>query len=126
MSPKIVRRRAGAGQPVSRCISTLTFRRKQWMELNGRFAIGEGGAELLSAVEVRGSGPRAPVRSDGPTDTPGATFDEQRKCWGCLGCDKARQGSARGTIITDAARDIVATLLRESATSHRSRATRSR
>ena len=46
-------------QPVRSCIGTLTLRRKHWIELDGRFVIGE----------------------------------------------------ARGTVITDAARDIVLTLL---------------
>lgn len=47
--------RRRAGQPVPRCISRLTLRQKRWIELDGRFAIGEGGAELLRAVDLRGS-----------------------------------------------------------------------
>jgi hypothetical protein len=42
-------------QPVRRCIGTLTLRRKSWIELDGRFAIGEAGVELLRAIERRGS-----------------------------------------------------------------------
>jgi len=89
--------------------------------LDGRCVIGEGGAELLRAVEVRGS------LAQGAREI-GWSY---RHAWGyvrraekMLGVafvsTKPSKGSARGTIITDAARDIVATLLRESATSHRS------
>ena len=117
----------GAGQPVPPCISTLTLRHKQWIELNGRFAIGEGGAELLRAVDVRGS------LAEGARQI-GWSY---RHAWGyvrraeevlgvALVSTRSGKGSARGTIITNAARDIVATLLREPATSYRSRATRSR
>ena len=42
-------------QPVRPCIGTLTLRRKHWIELDGRFVIGEGGAELLRAVDRQGS-----------------------------------------------------------------------
>jgi molybdate transport system regulatory protein len=110
-----------AGQPVSRCIPTLTLRRKHWIELDGRFVIGEGGAELLRAVEVRGS------LAQGAREI-GWSY---RHAWGylrraervlgvALVATKPGKGSARGTVITNAARDIVATLLQESAMLHRS------
>src|SRR5437867_3459004 len=121
MSPQDRSSPRRAGQPVSRCISTLTLCHKQWIELNGRFAIGEGGAELLSAVDVRGS------LAEGARQI-GWSY---RHAWGyvrraedVLGVALVRtrpgKGSARGAIITDAARHIVATLLREPATSRRS------
>jgi molybdate transport system regulatory protein len=102
------------GQPVLPCIATLTLRRKHWIELNGRFAIGEGGAELLQAVDVRGS------LAEGARHV-GWSY---RHAWGyvrraeavlgvSLVSTKPGKGSARGTVITDAARHIVATLLPE-------------
>ena len=45
----------GHRQPVRSCIGTLTLRRKHWIELDGRFVIGDGGAELLRAVDHQGS-----------------------------------------------------------------------
>src|SRR5687767_11173712 len=98
-------------QPVRPCIGTLTLRRKFWIELDGRFAIGEGGAELLRAIDRRGS------LAEGARQV-GWSY---RHAWGYvrraeavlgvpLMSTKAGKGSARGTIITDAARDIVATL----------------
>jgi molybdate transport system regulatory protein len=47
----------GRREPFRRCIGTLTLRRKHWIELDGRFVIGEGGAQLLQAVERLGSLP---------------------------------------------------------------------
>ena len=104
----------GRRQPVRPCIRTLTLRRKHWIELDGRFVIGEGGAELLQAVDRRGS------LAEGARQI-GWSY---RHAWGyvrraetVLGVSllstKAGKGSARGTVITDAARDIVLTLLPE-------------
>ena len=95
-------------------METLTLRRKQWIELDGQFAIGEGGAELLRAVEVRGS------LTEGAREI-GWSY---RHAWGyvrraeaVLGVALVRtrpgKGSARGAVITDAAREIVATLLQK-------------
>ena len=101
-------------QPVRPCIRKLTLRRKHWIELDGQFAIGEGGAELLRAVDVRGS------LAEGARQI-GWSY---RHAWGyirraeaVLGIPlvsiKAGKGSARGTVLTDAARDIIGTLLQE-------------
>ena len=107
-------------QPVRPCIGTLTLRRKHWIELDGQFAIGEGGAELLRAVDLRGS------LAEGARQI-GWSY---RHAWGyvrraeaVLGVPlvftKPGKGSARGTVITEAARDIVATLLFERSTPQR-------
>ena len=76
--------------------------------------MGEGGAELLQAVDRRGS------LAEGARQI-GWSY---RHAWGyvrraetvlgvSLVSTKAGKGSARGTVITDAARDIVLTLLPE-------------
>ena len=99
-------------QPVRPCIGTLTLRRKHWIELDGRFVIGEGGAELLRAIDRRGS------LAEGARQI-GWSY---RHAWGyvrraeaVLGVSllltKPGKGAARGTVITDAAKDIVGTLL---------------
>ena len=104
----------GRRQPVRPCIRTLTLRRKHWIELDGRFVIGEGGAELLQAVDRLGS------LAEGARHI-GWSY---RHAWGyirraeaVLGISlvetKAGKGAARGTLITDVARDIVFTLLPE-------------
>lgn len=102
----------GRRQTVRPCIGTLTLRRKHWIELDGRFVIGEGGAELLQAVDRRGS------LAEGARQI-GWSY---RHAWGyvrraeavlgvALVSKKLGKGSARGTVLTAAARDIVATLL---------------
>lgn len=76
--------------------------------------IGEGGAELLQAVDRRGS------LAEGARQI-GWSY---RHAWGyirkteavlgiSLVATKAGKGAARGTVITDVARDIVSTLLPE-------------
>jgi molybdate transport system regulatory protein len=92
----------------------LTLRRKHWIELDGRFVIGEGGAELLQAVDRLGS------LAEGARQI-GWSY---RHAWGYLRNAEAvlgvslvgtrsGKGAARGTVITDVARDIVFTLLPE-------------
>jgi molybdate transport system regulatory protein len=109
-----VRRR----QPVPPCIGTVTLRRKLWIELDGRFAIGEGGAELLREVDVQGSLAEGARRV-------GWSY---RHAWGyvrraesvlgvALVLTKPGKGPARGAVITPAAREIIKTLLCDSAES---------
>ena len=104
----------GRRQPVRPCIGTLTLRRKHWIELDGRFVIGEGGAQLLQAVDQRGS------LAEGARQI-GWSY---RHAWGyirraeevlgiSLVATKAGKGAARGTVITEVARDIVFMLLPE-------------
>ena len=108
---------APSRQPVRPCIRTLTLRRKAWIEVDGDFAIGEGGAELLREVDLRGSLAHA-ARHVGWS---------YRHAWGyvrraesvlgvSLVLTKPGKGSERGTVITSTARDIIETLLREPAT----------
>src|SRR5689334_10171945 len=47
--------RSAHGQDVRSCIASLTPRSKTWFERDGRFAIGEGGIELLRAIVSTGS-----------------------------------------------------------------------
>lgn len=42
-------------QRVRSCIDHAEVRSKTWLEVNGRFAIGEGGADLLRAIAAEGS-----------------------------------------------------------------------
>jgi molybdate transport system regulatory protein len=95
----------------------LTLRRKLWIELDGQFVIGEGGAELLQAVDRRGS------LAEGARQI-GWSY---RHAWGyirraeavlgvSLVATRAGKGAARGTVITDVARDILFTLLPERVT----------
>jgi molybdate transport system regulatory protein len=54
--------RSGAArrdQYVRSCITGVTVRTKRWLEVDGRFAIGEGGGELLKAIASEGSLVRA-------------------------------------------------------------------
>ena len=44
-----------SGQTVSLCLKNLAVRRKDWLELDGEFVIGEGGFDLLNAVTTTGS-----------------------------------------------------------------------
>ena len=112
-------------QPVRPCIGTLTLRRKVWIELNGRFAIGEGGAGLLRELDREGSLAAAARRV-------GWSY---RHAWGYirraegvlsvpLVATRPGKGSARGAVLTDAARHIVATLLDDAAQSRRSESRR--
>ena len=100
-------------QHVRSCIPGVTLRSKRWIEVDGRFAIGEGGGELLAAVETEGSLAQA-ARLVGWS---------YRHAWGyvrraesVLGVPllftKAGKGSARGMRLTLDARNVIATLRR--------------
>lgn len=89
----------------------MTVRSKRWIEVNGRFAIGEGGGELLAAVETEGSLAQA-ARLVGWS---------YRHAWGyvrraesVLGVPllltKPGKGSARGMQVTIEAKNVMATL----------------
>ena len=101
-------------QPVRPCIGTLTLRRKLWIERDGQFAIGEGGAGLLREIEQEGSLAEGARRV-------GWSY---RHAWGyirraesVLGTSlivtKPGKGAARGAVVTRAAREIIETLLTE-------------
>lgn len=82
------------------------------MELNGRFVIGEGGAELLQAVNALGS-PAQAARYVGWSyrHAWGYIKHAEEVLGGALLATKPGKGAARGTVITDAAREIVRALL---------------
>ena len=109
-------------QPVRPCIGTLTLRRKHWIELNGRFVIGDGGAELLRAIDRQGSLAQA-ARQIGWSYR--HAWGYVRRAEGVLGVSlvstKSGKGAARGTVITHTAREIVATLLDDPAPLRRAR-----
>jgi molybdate transport system regulatory protein len=108
-------------QPVRPCIGTLTLRRKVWIELDGRFAIGEGGAGLLRELDREGS----------PAEAARRVGWSYRHAWGYirraedvlgvpLVSTRPGKGSSRGAVLTDAVRHIVATLLDHAAQARRS------
>jgi molybdate transport system regulatory protein len=98
-------------QRVRSCIAGVVVRSKRWLEVDGRFAIGEGGGELLAAIAEEGSLARAARRV-------GWSY---RHAWGymrraeeVLGVPllspKAGKGSSRGMRITDQAKSVLETL----------------
>ena len=89
----------------------MTLRSKRWLEVDGRFAIGEGGGELLEAIDQEGSLARAARRV-------GWSY---RHAWGyvrraesVLGVPllspKPGKGTSRGMRITHEARAVLTTL----------------
>jgi molybdate transport system regulatory protein len=99
-------------QHVCVCIEGLTLRSKQWIEVHGRFAIGEGGADLLKAIDAEGS-LTAGARRIGWS---------YRHAWGyvrraesvlgvTLLSNRPGKGQARGSVLTREGHDLVATLL---------------
>lgn len=99
-------------QHVRPCIPGFELRSKQWIEVNGRFAIGEGGGELLKAVDTAGS-------LAGAARQIGWSY---RHAWGyvrraerVLGLSliqtKPGKGTNRGAALTDDAKSVIDTLL---------------
>lgn len=98
-------------QPVRPCIGTLTLRSKLWIERDGQFAIGQGGA---AATGDRG--PRVARRSGSPSrlvlpSCVGYVRRAESALAVSLISTRPRKGSRRGATISDAARNIIATLL---------------
>ena len=90
----------------------MALRSKRWIEVNGRFAIGEGGGELLRAIETEGS-------LAGGARQVGWSY---RHAWGyvrraerVLGVSllstKPGKGRTRGAVLSSEAKAVVATLL---------------
>ena len=75
---------------------------KVWIELNGRFAIGDGGLRLLLAIETTGS-LAAAVREIGWSYR--HAWGYLRRAEGVLGvrlvASRPGKGAARGTVLTD-------------------------
>jgi molybdate transport system regulatory protein len=89
-------------------------RTKRWIEVDGRFAIGEGGGELLQAIDAHGSLAEAARRI-------GWSY---RHAWGyvqraerVLGVPlvivRHGHGAKKGSVLTTEARAIITTLLQE-------------
>ena len=112
MAPAKRSRTRAVRQHVPPCIPGLALRSKRWMEVNGQFAIGEGGGELLKAIEAEGS-------LVGGARRVGWSY---RHAWGyvrraerVLGVPllstKPGKGRTRGAVLTSDARTVVASLL---------------
>lgn len=103
-----VRRR----QPVLPCITRLTLRQKRWLELDGRFAIGEGGAALLHDVGRVGSLAEA-ARLHGWSYR--HAWGYVRRAEGVLGVPlistRSGKGRSRGAELTAHAHAVIAVLL---------------
>lgn len=101
-----------ARQHVLPCIPGFALRSKCWIEVNGHFAIGEGGGELLQAVAAEGSLASAARRVGWSYRH---AWGYVRRAEGVLGIPllsaKSGKGSARGMYLTKEARTVVATLL---------------
>ena len=89
-------------------LPALDLRVKLWFEVDGRFAIGEGGFELLRAINDNGS-------LVGAAETVGWSY---RHAWGYLRraetilarpltTRRAGKGAKRGLDLTDAARELL-------------------
>ena len=103
-----------ARQHVQSCLMRITVRTKRWIEVDGAFAIGECGGELLKAVADHGS------LASGARQV-GWSY---RHAWGYLRhaervlgvpllAPKSGKGAARGSVLTHEARAVLATLLSE-------------
>jgi molybdate transport system regulatory protein len=95
-------------QHVRSFIPGLSVRSKIWLEVNGRFAIGEGGLELLNAISVIGS-------LAGAAQQVGWSY---RHAWGYLRraenvlgvrllTTRVGKGAARGATLTPHARRLI-------------------
>lgn len=89
----------------------ITVRTKRWIEVNGEFAIGQCGGELLKAIEAHGS------LASGARQV-GWSY---RHAWGYLRhaervlgvpllAPKSGKGTGRGSVLTHEARAVMATL----------------
>jgi molybdate transport system regulatory protein len=104
----VVASRHSGDQHVQSCIRQLTVHTKRWVEIDGRFAIGHHGFDLLEAIERTGSIADAARRL-------GWSY---RHAWGYLraaeGTFRDRlvvvrpgKGSAKGTSLTPVGREVL-------------------
>lgn len=49
------------GRTSSHSLAVITLRTKHWLEVDGRFAIGDGGVELLRAIAIHGTLAKAAI-----------------------------------------------------------------
>jgi molybdate transport repressor ModE-like protein len=94
---------------------TLTLRRKLWIELDGHFGIGEGGAELLREVNLQGSLAEGARRVGWSYRHACGYIRRAESVLGvALVSTKPGKGTRRETVIMPDAREIIDTLLAES------------
>src|SRR5688572_11527937 len=102
----------GAGQPACANIPGLSLKSKRWIEVDGQFAIGEGGGRLLIAIVESGS-------LTGAARQVGWSY---RQAWGyirraesVLGVPllstRAGKGASRGAQLTTQAAEVVKIVL---------------
>jgi molybdate transport system regulatory protein len=115
-------RMARRRQHVRLCIAGLALRSKRWIEVDGRFAIGEGGVELLKAVDATGSLAGA-ARHIGWSYR--HAWGYVRRAEGTLGLSliatKPGKGSRRGAALTNDGKSIIDMLLDDGRTRRRKR-----
>lgn len=91
----------------------VTIRTKVWLEAAGEFAIGEGGMALLEALASDGSLTRAAARVDWSYRHAWGYLRRAERMLGVqLTLSVAGKGSQRGTVLTPAARHVIAVLSR--------------
>jgi molybdate transport system regulatory protein len=104
-------RAAGHDQHVRSCISGITIRTKRWLEVDGRFAIGEGGGELLTAIANEGSLVRAAQHVGWSYRHAWGYVKEAESVLGVkLLAPKPGKGATRGMRLTREAQTVLAAL----------------
>jgi molybdate transport system regulatory protein len=107
-------RLTGSRQDVRSCIAGLALRSKFWIEVDGQFAIGEGGCQLLNEVNAKGS-------LAGAARQVGWSY---RHAWGylkraeqvlgvALTTTRPGKGRTRGATLTSEAQALVGLVLRK-------------
>jgi molybdate transport system regulatory protein len=98
-------------QHVRSCITGVTIRSKRWLEVDGQFAIGEGGGELLRAIESKGSLVRAALHVGWSYRHAWGYVKEAESVLGLkLVSAKAGKGPTRGMRITREAQSVLAAI----------------
>jgi molybdate transport system regulatory protein len=104
-------RPTGRDQHVRSCITGVTVCTKRWLEVDGRFAIGEGGGELLTAIANEGSLVRAARRVGWSYRHAWGYVKEAESVLGVkLLTAKPGKGATRGMRITRDAEAVLAAL----------------
>jgi molybdate transport system regulatory protein len=87
---------------------TVTVCTKRWLEVDGKFAIGEHGCALLAAVERSGSlAEAARMLGWSYRHAWGYVRDAERTLGGALLVQRAGKGSARGAHLSELGRAIL-------------------
>lgn len=104
----VVNRPRTGDQHVQPCIPRVTVCTKRWLEVDGRFAIGEHGFELLAAIERSGSLAKA-ARELGWSyrHAWGYVREAERTLGGVLLVHRSGKGAARGAQLSYLGRAVV-------------------